>query len=42
MDLYYDTIARNLHAKQLDMIHHIPQPVMFGGKRTRNFNRRGE
>ena len=37
MDLYYDTIARNLHAKQLDMIHHIPQPVMFGGKRTRNF-----
>jgi hypothetical protein len=37
MDLYYDTIARDLKSRQLDMIHHIPQPVMFGGKRTRNF-----
>lgn len=37
MDLYYDTIARDLKARQLDMIHHIPQPTMFGGKRARQY-----
>jgi len=37
MDLYYDTIAHAIKNNQINMIHHTPQPVMFGGKRARQY-----